>query len=81
MLAQLQSGNLHLDASHEYPAASGLLVTPEIEPSCAEASRELRAKRERCKTAVVRCILDTGRLNGIQKKKGRVGKLPNYRCL
>jgi len=33
VLAQLQSGNLHLDGSQEYPAAAALEVGPEITPS------------------------------------------------
>jgi len=33
VLAQLQSGNLHLDESQEYPAAAALEVGPEITPS------------------------------------------------
>ena len=38
MLAQLQLGSWHLEASHEYPAASALLVGPSIPPSWAKDS-------------------------------------------
>ena len=48
MLAQLQSGNLHFEASQEYPSASALVVGPVILPSsCPEASREACRNRRR----------------------------------
>lgn len=39
MLAQAQSGSLHLEGSQEYPAASGLELGPEREPSWANTQR------------------------------------------
>jgi hypothetical protein len=45
VLAQLQLGNLHFDASHEYPAASGLVVGPVKPPSCAATRRGRRVRR------------------------------------
>ena len=46
VLAQLQLGSLHLEGSHEYPAAAALDVAPLIDPSsCANASSGKREKR------------------------------------
>jgi hypothetical protein len=46
VLAQLQFGSLHFDASQEYPAASALEVAPVIPPSSlARASRGAMSAR------------------------------------
>lgn len=65
MLAQLQLGSLHLSASQEYPAASGLDVGPSMEPSWAKTRTGVRARSVRGKMAVVRRILVSCSIKGI----------------
>lgn len=62
VLAQLQLGSLHFEASQEYPNASGLVVGPSIPPSWASASSGVNDRRATGKMAVVRRIVVVSRL-------------------